>query len=304
MRKHSVHPRRFIEGILNTIREPLVVLDQSLVVLTASRSFYNAFRVVPEVTEGRPICTLGNGQWDIPALRDLLSRIIDHDSTIEGFEVEHEFPDVGLKTFLLNARRIRDSGDPTDTILLAMEDISERKQYEKELRRLALTDPLTGLANRTRFREALSDTLKLVRRFEIGMSLLVVDMDGFKRVNDTYGHPVGDVVLKNVARILADGVREVDTVARLGGDEFAVILQGVARNDDAEVLGRRYIGRLREPMVLPEATITIGACIGIVNAPDHGDDAENLVRRADLALYRAKAVGPNALHTYASSMGR
>lgn len=299
------NPPKFVDGLLDTIREPLIILDGDLVVLAASRSFYRSFGVAREATEGKSLLSLGNGQWNIPTLDNLLTHIIENDTTIESFEVEHDFPLLGRKTFLLNARRVRDAeGGPTDRILLVMEDISERKRHEGELLRLALTDSLTGLANRGKFLMAMDEGLKVGRRFDIGMTLMLMDLDNFKRVNDTVGHPIGDRVLREVAEIFVSGVREVDTVARLGGDEFAVILRGMAKGEEAEVLARCYIEQVGRPMELSDATIMIGVCIGMASFPDDGDDVDSLVRRADLALYRAKAVGPGGWCTYTSDMDR
>ena len=187
----NLHSLEFVESILNTIREPLIVLDQNLNILMASQSFYRSFSVTPEETEGQPLYDLGNGQWDIAELHEMLRRIIQEGSTVEDFEVEHVFPALGPKTFLLNARQVQASDGPVDAILLAMEDITEWKQFEDELRRLALTDPLTGLANRNKFNASLDEALKISRRFELGVALLLLDLDDFKRVNDAHGHPVG-----------------------------------------------------------------------------------------------------------------
>jgi diguanylate cyclase (GGDEF)-like protein len=304
MSNNGLHPSKFVDGILGTIREPLLVLDRNLIVLAASRSFYKSFGVSRDVTEGTALRNLGDGQWNIPVLQRLLAHIVDEDTTVESFEVEHDFPRLGHRIFLLNARRVRgdggDGGDPTDRILLAMEDVSERRRYEDELRRLALTDSLTGLANRNKFLAALDEALKVGRRFGVEMTLMMLDLDHFKCVNDTHGHPVGDGVLRSVAERLVSVSREVDTVARLGGDEFAIILRGTRKGEEAEVFAQRCIASLGRPMVLPEATVRIGACVGIAGFPEDGDDAKELVRRADLALYEAKAVGRDVWRAYVS----
>jgi diguanylate cyclase (GGDEF)-like protein len=253
------------------------------------------------MTEGKELRDLGDGQWNIPVLQRLLARIVDEDTTVESFEVDHDFPELGRRIFLLNARRVRgDGGDPTDRILLAMEDISERRRYEDELRRLASTDSLTGLANRDKFLAALDEALQVGRRLGVEMTLMILDLDDFKSVNDTHGHPVGDGVLRSVAERLARVSRQVDTVARLGGDEFAIILRGTRKGGEAEAFAQRCIECLGRPMVLLEATVRIGVCVGIAGFPEDGDDAKELVRRADRALYEAKAAGRDRWRAYAS----
>ena len=153
--------REYAESIVATVREPLLVLDAGLRVVSASRSFYQIFEVTPRETEGQRIFELGNCQWDIPQLRKLLEEILPESSTFDGFEVEHDFPAIGRKTMLLNARRIYKEANRAQFILLAIEDISERKRQVEEQQlttdRLAsigelasglaheLNNPLTGV---------------------------------------------------------------------------------------------------------------------------------------------------------------
>ncbi|RED43781.1 PAS domain-containing sensor histidine kinase [Aestuariispira insulae] len=123
------------QAIIDTIREPLIIMDADLTVLHASRNFYEKFGVCPEETEGRPLSELGNGQWNIPSLQSLLSDILERDETIEAFEVEHSFPGIGRRIMLLNARKIHTADDQISSILLAVEDITERKEAEDALRK-------------------------------------------------------------------------------------------------------------------------------------------------------------------------
>ena len=120
------------QGIVDTVREPVLVLDKDLRVIAASRSFYSAFKVSPEDTKGRLLYTLGDGQWDIPKLRVLLEKIIPEKGVMEGYEVEHEFPGLGSRTMCLNARQVFYAGGAGTTILLGMEDVTERRVLERE----------------------------------------------------------------------------------------------------------------------------------------------------------------------------
>lgn len=124
------HHRSLEEAIVNTVREPLIVLDDALRVVVGSRSFYRAFNVTQQETEGRPVYELGNGQWNIPALRKLLEEIIPHHTTIEAYEVEHDFPGVGRRTMLLNARKVFYEGNKSTSLLVAIDDITERRALE------------------------------------------------------------------------------------------------------------------------------------------------------------------------------
>ncbi|MDP9375331.1 MAG: PAS domain-containing protein, partial [Chloroflexota bacterium] len=123
--------RAYAEAVVDTVREPLLVLDARLRVQTANRAFYHAFRVAPAETEGRPLYDLGGGGWAIPALRDLLEEIVPRDTAVEGYEVEHDFPRLGRRVMLLNARKLDREDDRAPRILLAIEDITERRRQER-----------------------------------------------------------------------------------------------------------------------------------------------------------------------------
>jgi hypothetical protein len=126
------------QGIVDTVREPILVLDQNLRVLAGSRSFYSAFKVNPEDTQGRLLYTLGDGQWDIPKLRVLLEKVIPEKGVMEGYEVEHEFPGLGHRTMRLNARQVFYEGGADTTILLGIEDVTAQRVLEREKDELLL----------------------------------------------------------------------------------------------------------------------------------------------------------------------
>jgi diguanylate cyclase (GGDEF)-like protein len=151
----------------------------------------------------------------------------------------------------------------------------------------ALHDSLTGLPNRALLLVRLSRALHEARSPTHGVALLMLDLDHFKEINDTLGHPVGDELLQLVASRLANAVRPGDTVARLGGDEFAVVLRE-ADVETAEEVARRLAAALSEPFRLAEVSLNVEGSVGIALSPDHGDDAESLIRHADVALYAAK----------------
>ena len=154
--------RAYFESVVATVREPLLVLDADLRVVSANRSFYQTFKVTPEETEGRTIYELGNRQWDIPQLRQLLEQILPANTSFDDFEVEHDFPTIGRKVMLLNARRLyREAGKP-QMILLAIEDITERKQAEARMLHLnAVLRVLRGI-NQLITRE--KDSQRLMQR--------------------------------------------------------------------------------------------------------------------------------------------
>ena len=170
------------------------------------------------------------------------------------------------------------------------EDVTERQRVEKQITFMARHDALTSLPNRTMFNERLQHALAHAGR-GAGAAVLCLDLDRFKSVNDTLGHPVGDELLRAVADRLSACVREVDTVARLGGDEFAVVQAGVGQAEEAGTLAARIVAALGEPYVLSGHNVVIGVSIGIALAPTDATGPERLLKCADMALYRAKTDG-------------
>ncbi|HRD66254.1 MAG TPA: EAL domain-containing protein [Candidatus Competibacter sp.] len=181
-------------------------------------------------------------------------------------------------------------------------DITARKRAEQEVFHRANYDLLTGLPNRNLLCERLDQTLKQARRYSRRAVLMFVDLDGFKQVNDTLGHGVGDMLLCQVAARLGVCVRDTDTVARQGGDEFVVVLPDMADEEDASVVAEKIIARLTEPFDLGGNVVRIGASVGVAFYPDHGASAEQLLRHADLAMYQAKLAGRGAYRIYEPAM--
>ena len=178
--------------------------------------------------------------------------------------------------------------------LATHEDITERRRAEAEIVHLARHDALTGLANRAEFNVRLDEACKRLKRGGGTVTVMMVDLDKFKGVNDTFGHPAGDQLLVEVGRRLRSTVRETDVVARLGGDEFAIIQEGGAEpHEGAIALALRIISAISEPFDLNGSPARLGTSIGIVLAPEHEIDPEGLLKRADLALYEAKSNGRN-----------
>ncbi len=183
------------------------------------------------------------------------------------------------------------SFDETRLFVVICRDISNRKQVEAKLESLAKYDPLTGLANRTLFHEKLDEALRLAERGGHSIAVLYLDLDHFKDINDTLGHPAGDQLLQLVAARLKKCVRGPDTVARLGGDEFAIIATNVNDQRLVHRLAGRIVEALKEPAVIQSQTIHTGTSIGITLYPDDAVDPNRLMKNADLALYRAKSNG-------------
>jgi diguanylate cyclase (GGDEF)-like protein len=184
------------------------------------------------------------------------------------------------------------------------EDITERKNSEIRIEQLAHFDGLTGLANRNLFKERLEATLLKRRRLGTNFAVLLLDLDRFKTVNDTLGHQAGDKLLKGVAERIKAACREDDIAARLGGDEFAVIamLRDGDLQRDVESLARRLIETISAPDEIDGRPVIVGCSIGIALVPAHGERIDEILRNADLALYRSKSEGRNCFQIYTEQM--
>jgi diguanylate cyclase (GGDEF)-like protein/PAS domain S-box-containing protein len=204
---------------------------------------------------------------------------------------------------------LRNSGDGP-TLLAIVEDVTARKKAEEALRgaveysyHLASHDPLTGLANRASFNERLKDALKYAHRDRHLVAVHVLDLDRFKSINDTLGHHIGDLLLKEVGQRLKSHIRETDLAARLGGDEFVIIQTHLAEAAAAEVLADKIVVELSLPYQLEGQEVYSGTSMGIALYPDHAQEPGELVKLADLALYEAKNRGRMNYQVYRSALG-
>jgi len=186
--------------------------------------------------------------------------------------------------------------------VVAVRDIRERRAAEAKIRHMAHHDTLTGLPNRTLFHDRLSQAVAFARRNNVALTVLCLDLDRFKTVNDLTGHTGGDMLLKQVAKRLRSSVRDHDTVARLSGDEFAIIQLGAAASDSANGLAERLVKTMALPFDLDGQQMVIGTSIGVAIFPGDADSGEDLVRAADTALYRAKTAGRGTYRFFEADM--
>ncbi|MBK5012516.1 PAS domain S-box protein [Pseudomonas sp. S60] len=194
-----------------------------------------------------------------------------------------------------------------ECLLMTARDVSQLKNAQAQIRHLAYHDPLTNLPNRALLMDRLSQQIALLKRHNLRGALLFLDLDHFKHINDSLGHPVGDTVLKIITARLEASVRLEDTVARLGGDEFVVLLSGLeGSRETVEEKVRQLADTLREllaqPMSLDGQRLQVTPSIGVALIPDHGTTPADLLKRADIALYRAKDSGRNTTQVFQATM--
>ena len=219
----------------------------------------------------------------------------------EPFEVEVEAlrPDGSSYALEVHGMPVTTGPGGASHWIAILRDVSERKAHLDALQHQALHDALTGLPNRQLLHDRIEQGILNMRRHGTSFALLFLDLDGFKEINDTFGHHIGDILLGKVGARLRAQLRASDTIARLGGDEFAVLLGGLEGPGAAERLGGELLKALGQPFAIEDHKLVVGASIGIVYCPEHGTDPTTLMRRADVAMYTAKSARAGSM-TYDS----
>jgi diguanylate cyclase (GGDEF)-like protein/PAS domain S-box-containing protein len=230
---------------------------------------------------------------------DLIDRhdrdLLDSDGQLQFEEHAIDTPGKGLRTVTSKRLVIRDRNGKAQYLLTVIEDVTERKRSEAQIVHMAHHDLLTGLPNRAFFMQKMDEAGARLRRWGEPLTVFILDLDRFKIVNDSLGHPAGDALLKETSARLRSALRETDVLARLGGDEFAIIQVGEVNQPQAAAgLAARIIDIIREPYVIEGNEVSVGTSIGIAMAPADGNEPGELIKKADLALYRTKAQGRNA----------
>jgi diguanylate cyclase (GGDEF)-like protein/PAS domain S-box-containing protein len=318
--------------------------------LRASQSFEALARSQEQLAEAQRMAQLGYWEWDVKRnafhQSDELLRIFGvhrasfpnhlgaclplvHPEDVSRFKdalnippepgksvhLEHRIirPDGVTRILNVQAKSIHDAAGNLLRIQGTTQDITERRQAEERMRTLTLYDALTGLPNRQFFKEQLDHSLALAQRLKLSLAVLVLDIDRFQRINETFGHGVGDQLLKKagtrLTRILrdADYVARVETsaethnVARLGGDEFTIMLTGLTQAEDVAKVARRLLDETARPLQLDGQEVVVTASIGIAVFPTDGTDTDTLLKNADSAMYFAKKQGKNNYQFFSAS---
>jgi diguanylate cyclase (GGDEF)-like protein/PAS domain S-box-containing protein len=255
-----------------------------------------------------PALVLGRRRWDFDNVIPESGTWDDHRRLLEARQPFRDFEQITVRADGTRVH-VSSSGQPVYDEAGGFRgyrgvssNISVRKAAEERLEQLAQFDSVTGLANRNLLRERLEHAIVQSRRRRRGAGVLYVDLDGFKLVNDTHGHHVGDELLRHVGRRLQECVRRDDTVARLGGDEFAVVIADLARPDDAALVAQKFLDAFAAPFDLGGRETFITASIGVATFPNDGESAEALLKCADIAMYRAKESSRNTFCFYTAEL--
>jgi len=213
-------------------------------------------------------------------------------------EYRYHTSELGHSKFLMENIAPLHSGLGMDGTIGTLADVTELKNAQKELEKLAFYDPLTGLPNRRFFVDLLGFGLAKAKRGGAKAAVLMLDMDNFKRVNDLLGHSGGDQLLQQQAQRIRAAVREQDAVSRMGGDEFTIMLSPVREISEVTTLAKRVLDSLNSPITIGNHTLEVGASVGVALYPNDGEKTEDLIRNADMALYEAKSAGRNRVNFF------
>ena len=282
------------EDALRNLPQGLSMFDGQDRLIAFNRQWLDAYQLSPDnIRIGMNFREVFANQEAVRDLDAYLADLKDRLATSEQTSNTVQFPD-GRVIYISCGRR--ESGGWVAT----HEDITERKASEDRIERLAHYDSLTGLATRNLFKGSLDEALDKYLLHKAPFAVLLMDLDKFKSVNDALGHQCGDALLKQVAARIKAQVRTVDTAARIGGDEFAlIVVPGLsALQDDAATLAARLVQAIAEPYEIDGHPVVIGCSIGVAVVPEHGTRSDEILRNADLALYKSKNAGRNCYTLY------
>jgi diguanylate cyclase (GGDEF)-like protein/PAS domain S-box-containing protein len=303
----DITARKALEGALEQAaqvfehcRDAILVIDRDYRVLAANRAFSVISGFAAEQVVGREVPSLRWGTNDADFYREVWQHV-DANGHWEGeiWSVRssgEKYPAWAAITAIV------DGSERITSYMAILSDITERKRAEEQARHQAEHDALTDLPNRVLLLDRLQQALAAARRQQRPFALMFLDLDRFKAINDTWGHQAGDAVLKEVALRLVRCVRGVDTVSRLGGDEFVVLLPDIGGADQAAHVAAAVMYAIAQPVPAADQELALSVSIGIALCPSDGEDAETLLRHADVAMYHAKQHGRNEYQFFSPAM--
>jgi diguanylate cyclase (GGDEF)-like protein/PAS domain S-box-containing protein len=294
--ERSERSERRLASLIQNSTDIVTVVGADLTIRWQAKSIQQVLGHEPQRLLGTPLLDLVHEE-DRAVLARYFETALGEPGASQTLTMRLRQQDGGYRHFeVVAANRLHDSS--VAGFVLNMRDVTEARRLERDLRELAaqrkhdaMHDPLTGLANRRMLSARLDEGIAQAQGDGLELALMLVDLDRFKELNDTLGHPAGDQLLRELHPRLLQASLGADLVARVGGDEFAVLLPPGTSAADAEPIAERIRGALEAPFLFQGLTLHVGASIGIAMYPDHADDAATLTQRADIAMYAAKKHG-------------
>ncbi|WP_374337964.1 EAL domain-containing protein [Methyloversatilis sp.] len=290
-------------AVFESTRDGVFITDLDANIVAVNRAFTEITGYSEEEARGQNPRILQSGRHDNAFYKTMWASLLE--SGYWKGEVWNRRKSGELYQQLLTISTVRDEAGAASHYVSVMTDISQLKRSEAKLDHLAHHDPLTDLPNRLLLQSRVQHAIERAERQREHVALLFIDLDRFKNVNDSLGHPVGDELLVMIANRLRARLREADTLARLGGDEFVLLIESLPAPEDAALVAQTLLELMREPFRLTQGRdIYIGASIGIAVYPEDGSTVTELVQHSDVAMYQAKEAGRGAFRFYAEAMSR
>lgn len=279
--------------------EALMIADKNGTILSVNTTFCRITGYSKDEAIGQTPKLLNSGMHDKDFYHNLWSSLI-HNGKWQG-EIWNKRKNGEIYPEWLSINKAVSPKYNEEFYISVFTDISSIKETDKKLYFYANHDPLTGLANRVQFEAQLKKSIEACKRRNDKIALLFIDLDKFKEVNDTYGHTIGDLMLKSVTKRLNESIRSDDFLSRLGGDEFVIIASNVDHYDGISFLASKLADAIREPIIIDNKVFFMTLSIGIAVYPEHGNNAEDLIKHADAAMYEVKENGRNGYLLYQNS---
>jgi len=301
-RRRAEAGMRLTAKVFDTVDTAVLVADTNNRIVKVNPAFTTITGYSPEEAIGKTTRLLSSGTHPPEFYKEMWDTLNSAGSW-QG-EISNRRKSGEFYTEWLSINEVRDNEGKLSNYVALFTDISERKAAEAHMHNLAHYDVLTGLPNRTLLSDRLQQAIAAAKREKLHMALMFIDLDKFKPVNDTLGHHIGDLMLKEVAKRMLECLRESDSAARIGGDEFVVLLPFFETESDAVAVAEKIRNALEQPFELAGHSLRISSSIGVAVYPEHGADEKSLLKNADTAMYYAKEAGRNNVKLYDSAMKR
>ena len=301
-RKLAAAGMKLAEKVFESVDAAVLVTDAHTRIIKVNPAFTTITGYSSEEAIGKTPRMLSSGAHSLEFYKEMWSTLKATGSW-QG-EIFNRRKNGEFFTEWLSIKQVHDNEGKLTNYVSLFSDISKRKAAEEHMHNLAHYDPLTGLPNRTLFTDRLQQAIVAAKRDKLRMALMFIDLDKFKPVNDTHGHPIGDLLLKEVAKRILECLRESDSAARVGGDEFVVLLPIIEAVSDAVAVAEKIRHALNQPFMIAVHQLNISSSIGVAVYPEHGSIEKSLLKNADTAMYAAKEAGRNNVMLYEPMMSR
>ncbi len=295
-RKRAEGKLRLAASVFANSYDGVMITDAENLIVDVNPAFTRITGYTREEVVGTRPDSLASGRQS-PAFYAKMRATLQKDDYWHG-EIWNRRKDGEAYATMLSISAVRDDTGQLQHYISVYSDISPLKEHEKELDRIAHYDPLTGIPNRRLLNDRLAVAIARTHRYELQLAVCYLDLDGFKLINDRYGHEAGDQLLIEITRRMQGVLRPDDTIARMGGDEFVLLLLQLSSEEECRMILDRILATVGEPVLIDKLAVRVSASIGVSMQPPDDPDADVLLRHADQALYRAKRAGKSRFHIY------